>query len=384
MNPSASKLPLLARCAWWARPDVALPVQDEPSVASLLGTALHAVADDADLSETAAALDVDEDDLAALAENYALWWPGFSSGKEWRKEVPFALDVTTGVARRLPSKGQRDYSAASDSEVPGTCDAVALGEVLDLKTGRGTKTVAKYREQLEHAALCLVATSEGIDDVTPTIAHVHADGVTVDSAHWDAFDLADAAERLRNSVAAIPTAKPRPGQHCRDLFCPALSCCPETTERLALVPDVRRLPLVGEVTNDADAWALVDALPRFEAWVKERKAALKRRALTCPPVHADGRRYAYVTVQRERLRLDVAGAEEAMRGALGMEATTAAIEVTRKTSKAAVKRAARAAGLPQAETERKVVAAMRAVGAVAVSEHDEPRILPPVLAAANE
>jgi hypothetical protein len=285
----------------------------------------------------------------------------------------------------MSSGGQGQYPERWPDEIPGTADAIAPDECLDLKTGRPPKTAAAYREQLEHAAVCLSQTT-GATEVRATIAHVTADGVEVDSIELDAFDLAAASERMRALWAAIPTAEPRSGPWCRSHFCPAIAICPETQAPLALVPEVRRLPLLGEVENDADAWALIDGLPRFKAWIKDREAALKRAALARGRiVGADGREYSIVTVARETLRLDAPGAEDAIRSVLGVH-TPSAIETVRKTSKSAIKAAAKAAGMPQADTEKRVVKAMRDVGAVKVSEHDEPRIQqqPAMLATGTE
>ncbi len=394
---SASKRRLLQRCAWWARPDVELPPWD-PTEAAERGTALHRVAAGEAYETVAEEYGYDVEELAELVAVWREWWPEFVNGGlggvtmaphavHGRTEVPYAYDTATGAARELPGEGQRDYSDASETEVPGTADVVIVDPhfvvTIDLKTGRPPKTLAEYREQLEHNALAATRV-HGVEEAVIMVAHVTPAGVEVDVDRLDALDLAGVAGALAAEVASIPNAEPRPGAHCRDLYCPALAVCPMTQTSLALVPDVRRLPLVGEVENDADAALLIDALPRFEAWAKDRKAAMKRyvKGRDGGVVLPDGRIYTLEKATRETVRLDVRGALEALRSVLGAHTDEA---LTVRASKESIERAARvAAGGKRGEVGRlkkEAIEALRAAGAVKVSVYDEPEIREPALPA---
>jgi PD-(D/E)XK nuclease superfamily len=370
---TASRGDLAERCLYWARPDIELPRHGESSAAADLGSALHEVA-------AAEALDFDEleggDELfgvlvrfepgispAEVAERWALapsaveelqllrdawrsFWMDFSLGRSFRTEVPFAFDTATGTARELPSTGQRDYSACTATEIPGTVDAIALdlGEgrvvVVDLKTGKGPKRVADYRRQLLHGAVC-AARAYGVERARIAIAHVTADGVRLDEEDVGAEELEEAAQSLVRDLARLPLAAPMPGLHCSARYCPLRATCPATVALVAQadVDELQHVPLRGDVEDERQARALALGLPRLAAWIDDRRRALRafvdaRGAVRLDDGHAFGR----FEEERETPRLDVHGAREALEGVLG-DRIEFALEV--KTTKAAIERAAR-------------------------------------------
>lgn len=358
---SASRIGVARRCLWWARPDVVLP-ERETTEASELGTALHEAAEEhaEDLEEDLRAAAADGD-IAAIAERRGLapakaaelralydawrdWWATYSGGAPWRAEVPFAIDLATGEARELPSTGQRDYSAARETEIPGTVDVVLVEEdeavVVDLKTGRPPKRVSMYWDQLLHGAIAARRVL-GAERVRVVIAHVTPDGVETDKAALDGFDLDLALAELRATFAgAIESAEPRPGPHCKG--CPAAAVCPETSRALAEIapdPDRRRL-LSGPIEDVEHARILVQGLPLLKAWIKEREKALEAFASREPVPLGEGLWFGAVEhAGTERIEVDRA-ALEVIRRHLGAAADDA---IEMKATKTGIERGARAA-----------------------------------------
>ena len=364
---TGSRGELASHCLYWARGDIETPPRDT-STAADLGSALHEVAaDEGDasvfdeledvlpelllreghVSEVAARWGLapsSRADLELLVDAWRSWWPSFAGARPFRTEVPFAFDPSTLGARELPSNGQRDYSACVGDELPLTIDAYAVeGDrviVLDLKTGRGVKRVCDHRRQLMIGALC-ASRVHGVSEATIVLAHVTVDGVFVDEEDIDAFDLQAEALALRDELTRIPTAEPTPGRHCTELRCPLRPWCPATTRHLPIIVErpAAALPLVGPLNDPNAAQVLLDVLPRVEAWLDERRRALRSFVDECGAVDlGDGRVFGRFEETRETPRLDVAGALDAMRSILG-ELADVAIE--RRTSKAAIERAAR-------------------------------------------
>ncbi|HVY46291.1 MAG TPA: hypothetical protein VHB21_10455, partial [Minicystis sp.] len=129
--------------------------------------------------------------------------------------------------------------------------------------------------------------------------------------------------------------------HCSELRCPMRAWCPATTRHLPVIVDrpPATLPLAGAVAAPEQARTLLDVLPRVEAWLDERRRALRTFVDARGPVDlGEGRVFGRFEETRETPRLDVTGALEAITSVLG-ELADAAIE--RRTSKAAIERAAR-------------------------------------------
>ena len=393
---SASKRKLGRSCLYWARDDVALP--EDPSAGAAVGSALHQSADE-DVSEDAlrdgwrpgADLDaiaerwglspLEREKLFLLHDVWAEWWSSFASAEGWRTEVPFAFDVATGRARALPCRGPRDYSACSSTEVPGTIDALRIDPaegvavVLDLKTGRPPKRASDYIDQLAFGALCATRV-HGLERARVVLAHVPERGVFVDEAELDAFDLDAAAADLPRVLGAISTAEPNPGLHCRELFCPARACCPATTAALTMVASstlspaaARRLPLVGPIEDDDQAITLLEGLPRLEAWIDDRKRALRAYADETEGLRLpDGRVWAGRPAKSTTLHLEVRGAEGALRSVLG---DAAELAISRGVTQVGIDRAARRLAVKHGDIKRirqAALEALRAAGAVKKSE----------------
>ncbi len=366
---SASKLKLGKLCAWWARPDVALPPRESSKYAEL-GTALHEAAEehgeiDPDELRLALLHGDPKPELEQLFATWRDWWAEYSSrdgdAEGWRFEVPFAFDLVTGRARELPSKGQRDYSAAIATEIPGTLDAVLVahgeGIVLDLKTGFGPHRVQDHIDQLTYGAICLQRL-HGLSVVRIVSAWVKPDEVVPTELVFDAFDLDIAAAELQARYRGkLETASPAPGLHCAR--CPAAAVCPETRKALAeVVPDPVRLRMLsGPIEGNEHARILALGLPMLDAWVKERAAALKEYSLRSPVDLGDGKVYgAREHAGRESFKMDHAAAK-VVRERLGDEGAEVALELD--TSKAAIERGVRRTLALRGITKRGAMGALR-------------------------
>jgi hypothetical protein len=402
---SASRIKLGRRCLWWARPDVEVPPAEETRPAAV-GTAFHDVAEseaeelDEDLvderfARLVAGVELDKAaeglstherrHLEALVTSWREWWAQMIlTGAE--TEQPIQLFVS-GAAERLPKGEHRDYSAADDAAIPGTADVVAVWAsndgssahfVGDYKTGFGPHRLDDHIDQLTHLGTAF-ARKEGAESVRVGVIHVRPDGVELDSRVLDGFDMALHVTEMAQLLEELPTAEPRPGLHCEEMYCPARAVCPATRAllvdaKLALEPR-RRLPLVGDVEENDQALAILVAAPLIESWLADRVKAARAFADANGGVRApDGRIYRSRPQTRETPRLDVDGAREAMRRVLGSDADSA-IKTKVSTSFEAMRdvvRARRAAGekIPIEDTIKHTREALREVGALKISEFD--------------
>jgi hypothetical protein len=190
------------------------------------------------------------------------------------------------------------------------------------------------------------------------------------------FDFDATAAELAATLRAIPVAPPKPGYHCRELFCPARAVCPVTVAALAEVAPqilserVRRLPLVGPIDDNEHAAALLEGLPLLEAWIEERRKALKAFADEHEGVELeDGRVYAGRPTKSTSLRLDVKGADDALREVLGDRADEA---ISRSLTQTGIDRVARRLAQKHGDLARiksAAIEALRRRGAVKVSEY---------------
>ena len=374
MRITGSSLPLLARCQWWARPDVDAP----PRAASsemLLGSAVHS-AIEAELRGESFAGDADlADEVAPFLAAWREWWATAPLGAgNWRSEVAFAYDPTTDTARELGEVRARAYPETAPSEIAGTVDAVLVdlrgdrAVVVDWKTGtdfeRLTADAADNR-QLRGYALA-VSRAYGVETVRVAVVRIEPDGVTHTFRDYDALDLAASADEVRRQIAAIPAAHPAPGMWCRR--CRAVAVCPSTVAAVdTLVPATPPpVPVPLEVTRE-NAPALLARLRAVEAACEAVDAALRAFADANGGIETvDGRRWRKVTTERASIRLDGPEAAVALE-ALERAGAADAVETKVSTSRAAIARVIKAQGkkgkVAEAAVEA-VVEALRAAGAV--------------------
>lgn len=369
----------LARlCLYWARPEVAIDPR-VPNGPADVGTATHSCVEDDSLSaaDAAAAQGLEGADAQRVADLVDAWRreaPAIFEDEPWQHEVAVAYDVESGEARVLPSSGKhRDYSSARPTEVVGTLDLVLVDPVngyvinADVKTGYKRAVVEDHLPQLAAGAVALIKVHGG-ESADVAILHVAPEGVRQDWKTLDHFDLAVTASEMRDEVRGIPTSVPKPGDHCK--WCPAKLSCPEThrtvEEVLSVVaPSVVRLPLAGAPASDEEARLLLGALPLIEAWVENRRNALKAYADTKPIDLGDGRRWGKI----ERNGKETFDLQEAAVAVLREKLGDAfGVAVSYETSKAAIERAVRRVTAGKRGVTGKmrdeVLAALREVGAL--------------------
>jgi len=303
------------------------------------------------------------------------WWDEQRDG-QWEAEVPLVIDPRTGAASRLVRGAHRDYSSAPAGSVPGTADVLRvtteLADIIDWKSGFLTP------DAVDNAQLKTLGCATGAEHVRAGIGRVDEDGVQIEWTEFDALDLFEHRQRLADLVASIPIAEPRPGPHCREMFCESFGLCPATEYALEHVsPEAkRRLPVVMTASEirDADHAAAMyhdirAAKAALEAISKDAFAALQEWASQHGGVSVGGGKvWIRYQASREAISLDSPGAVEALRRELGDHFEAA---VTRETSKAAIKKAARAIKAqtkePITHVEKRALDALRAVNAVRAS-----------------
>jgi len=370
MRATMSKLGALRECQWWARPEVKW-TYDPPGPAAEFGTLVHALVADGIAGEPKAS-----DNIAAwsLAQTVLEWHRGLTGFDAWHAEPAYVLDVSNAEARHVGNNIGRSYPRVGPFEIAGSADIVGLtsGEasVYDLKTGRRENVdPASENAQLRTLALA-VHLAHGVDRVRVGLVFPTATGVIVDEHEYDSYDLSAWQAELAALVDAVPTSQPRPSKSaCR--YCPAKSACPAMTDALAVAAPKTRLPVVmsaRDIQSPEHAAEQYRTLRAAKTAIDAAWSALRQYVDENGAVElGDGRAYGVKTGKRESIDLSTRAAVEALRSALGPAWESA---VSLETSKTAIKDAARLAqtGESVAAVERRVLDALRAVGAVKVSE----------------
>lgn len=404
---TASRITLGRRCLYWARPDVELPEQQESRPATQ-GSAFHAVAeaetDDLDLdlvdarfellvaggAEAAASIGLSDNEKRQLAALAAAWRAWMAEGLIADPEPEQVLVLSGyGAGSRLERTGARDYDQVDEYAIPGTADLTAIWApndgskshlfVGDYKTGFGPHYLEVHIDQLTHLGTAL-ARAEGADTVRIGVLHVTPDGVELDDREIGSFEMALHVQEMAELLDALPTAEPRPGLHCDDLYCPARAVCPATRAllldaKLELEPR-RRLPIAGPIATDEQAVAVLVAESLIVTWLAERLEAVKAWADKNDGIRHDGRVYRGREVERETPRIDVAGAVEALREVLGADAdkaiktkTTATFSSIREALRGRQEEERRKGKkVPMKDLEEHAREALRQVGALKVSK----------------
>lgn len=233
--PSASKVALALRCAFYLSPIAPRTPREAQSLASERGNAVHALAEailegrphECSVEVEAYRAPLTEAIDALVAEGWML-----------AAELPMAYSPTLGEGRLLKKGSHRDYSDVGDDEIPGTSDIVGVmpGKLLvvDVKTGR----VAKEHEPIETEQLRALAVGLasvfGADSVDVALLHVEPGDYAMPRGDLYAWDLENIAESLR-ALAAMENPSPVPGTYCTDTWCPIRAVCPATLAAIAAI-----------------------------------------------------------------------------------------------------------------------------------------------------
>jgi CRISPR/Cas system-associated exonuclease Cas4 (RecB family) len=359
-----------------------VPWEQTSGPAALHGTAVHA-AIEADVRGCARHPAIDQR-AARTADAFREWWPNFAGETKWFAEPGFVFDLATSTTRFLGEGTKREaYANVGEHEVGMTADLVTLNRddeliVYDVKTGRSQNVdPAESNTQLMTLALAARRQFPSALAVRAGLLFVSPFGVSVDEHTFDHFDLDAYEAELLALSRGIATSEPQPGKHCN--YCPASHVCPATTGALAqmappasLDTERRRLPIVtsaGAIESMAHARHQYLTLRAAKAAVDRAWAAMLMWADNHGGIDlGDGRSYMKTEKTRESISLDDRVALDALRAELGAHWELA---VTLDTSKSAIKEAARevarTSGEKIATIERRVLTALRGVGAVKTS-----------------
>lgn len=363
---SASKTELMARCGFWQGPH-AVYAEDVGHPAQSDGTQFHGLA---------CAIAGGEEYTGEVSERATLMALGVApllfalrdehpAGSQTWPEVAMAWDHVTDTTTILHVGRQgRDYGEAA-AGFCGTADLVVVTPsrviVYDYKTARPGHDPADATAQLRACAL-MAARAYGKSDASYAAVVVNDNGVWPDElTHLDAFDLDTIASELRALLTADYTdAKPTPGPHCSERYCPARTTCPVTTGAVvgAIATQSRAVTLAPEFrfsttiqSAEHAAW-MIAALDLIEDGRKAARRSLEQYADTHSGVTlADGSVWAGVPVTTAHPDLSQPEALAIVpTEALEWSTTWSAIE--------------RAVGKPKAAEVRK---ALKAMGAVKIS-----------------
>lgn len=283
-------------------------------------------------------------------------------------EVKLAYDVISQAGRIIGAGAGRSYGTPGPYEIVGSADVVGqLGDtvvVVDWKTGFRDVEPAATNAQLWFYALAALAALEALARAagTPpptraTVRIVYTQFGRLDEHDIEAYDFADFRVQLqelfvreaemrdrRNATGAVET---REGSWCR--YCPSKHVCPSKNGALVQLA-TGGLAVIGDAEMSPDRAA--EAVRQFltiEAMVKDARARLVSYVNERGPIDlGDGTAYgAHVRDGDERIS-DVEIAVQSIRAIVGGDKERVqafeAVAIERKTSKAALTRAAKAIG----------------------------------------
>lgn len=269
------------------------------------GTGIHAFLADVNTIGRAAALaKIEDEELAAACAMINVERLPVDRAK-YASEVAFAFSVRTGKARELGRDISRDYSSASDDEICGSADIVALvGDdavfVGDIKTGFKHLRAPADNWQFKFLGLA-AARAYGRSRAIVELIRIGSDGEPYRvGGELDLLDLASISEELRvlhADVARAAAADVEPpattGAHCSG--CPSISFCKAAT---ALI----RAPGDGwaEVTAE-HALAAYEQREAVRAVLAKMDEQLDDFAAAHPFPLRDGRWYGAIDKSRESL-----------------------------------------------------------------------------------
>ena len=329
MNPTASKLQLLATCPAAG----ALPaVWTEATEAMRAGTARHRYLQRASEIGAAEALAEVPVDAPWRAQCEALE-ASLDEVPAGEHEIAYAYDTSGDTARCLGPWLDRAYDVSA-TEISGTADLVCPPSaerdrwlVVDWK---GEEDVEPAGENLQLAFFAVaLARLHGVDEVDVAIGYLrHGGRIWWDRATLGPFDLEAAAVRLQGIVRALDAARAvvaagqtpdvSLGMHCRR--CPALIACPaqHAAARALLSTPPANDELAQLSAEDAGAaWVQVKVLTELADRV--RKVLTARAEVAGLPL-PDGTRLVPVETNRRALRMELA--EPVLRARFGEQLET--------------------------------------------------------------
>lgn len=289
-----------------------------------------------------------------------------------RVEVKLRYNTATREAAILGDGADRNYGAPGPLDIFMSLDVLGVDRdavvVLDWKSGFNSVEPAATNGQLWGGAL---AACKALGKSRAIIRIVYTNqGGRCDEQEIDALDLADFAarlERLPVAVAALlerykrgEILETREGSWCR--YCPSKHVCPSKNALLVQVAE-KGLAVVGDsALTPQRARAGYEQLVRIESLVKDARKRLETYVDENGPIDlGEGRMFGrYVRNGNERLSGDVA--VKAIAEVVGESAKEfEAVAIERRTTKAAIDRAAKQLGCKRG-TAPAVVRKIRELG----------------------
>lgn len=227
-------------------------------------------------------------------------WPGFN----WRAEVAFAYDVSTGEAREIGQGIKRAYGTLSSFEIAGTADAIGRsGSSLVVVDKKSYDEVTRAADNPQVRFLALAATRV----YRPTHVEVATTHLIrgIDRAELDAFDIDETAMQVRQVMLEVAKAQRdaseglpvvfSTGRHCR--WCSSFHACPKQKELVALVKTdaiTHRIEAGIPFNDDQSAADAYDLAKRLRMLLKRVDAALYARAGDRPIPLGNGKMFGPV------------------------------------------------------------------------------------------
>lgn len=302
----------------------ALPQTYQPSgPAAIRGSAIHDVAADMLTEGREAAL--------AKVPQTAEWrrtvegFDPFSLALPWdgirHVEVAYAYDLAADRGRVLGYRIGRRYPPTTPAEIRGSADVVIEARpglvLVDWKSGQRLES-APDNWQIRIYSL-MAARAHQQQSVRGVLAYIAEDGsVELDSADFDAMDLAAIAADLRGVVVAVAAAVEAlkrgespavtPGDHCR--WCPAKPACPAFARELAAATAAPAPAWLSQfeaeiATDEGFARWYRDRLPVLRDVTKMVEDTLRQRALSRGEIpFGDGSRLRASTQTRTTLHAE--------------------------------------------------------------------------------
>lgn len=285
--------------------------------------------------------------LDSLPENLARLVPAGS-----RSEVKLAYDVVNRTGRIIGEGSDRDYGSPAPFEIVGSADVIGVIDgvvvVVDWKTGFADVAPAASNDQLWFYALA-ACRALGCDSAIVRIVYTKTGRVDEhEIGPLELAEYADTLEALHLQVAARHKAKAAgellstsEGEWCK--HCPSKHVCPSKHALLVQVA-TKGLAVIGDSTMTTErAAAAYQQIVHVEQLAKDARKRLDAYVTETGPIDlGDGRSYG--RYQRDgNEKLDGAVTAQAIRDVVGESAKEfESIAIERKTSKAAIDRAAKA------------------------------------------
>lgn len=278
-----------------------------------------------------------------------------------RVEVKVAFNVVTGVGRVIGEGSGRGYGALGPFEIAGSIDVLGVAAddpecvvVIDWKTGHKEVDPSERNWQLWGYALT-AARALGKSRARVSIAYTAMPGQPIDTYEIGTLDLAEFATRLaglhmrqaklKDKFKGGETPETREGNWCR--HCASKSRCPSKVGLLVQVSE-RGLAAIGstDLTPERAREAHFE-IERLDQLVKEAKQRREQYIDEHGPIDlGTGKLFGRVPRQGNRI-LDGSKAVQAIREVVGESAREfEAMAIERKTSQAALERAAKMLGVP--------------------------------------